>query len=110
MPKLQHVRIVNAQFDDGKGVYEDFIMPFYGRNATYELRNGGGKSVLLMLMLQCLLPNTSLDTNHPFKDMFRGGDQNRTTHVLAEWELEEGIAEKKISFDRFLREKKVRPG
>ncbi|RQD82139.1 MAG: hypothetical protein D5R96_05940 [Methanocalculus sp. MSAO_Arc2] len=101
MPKLQHVRIVNAQFDDGKGVYEDFIMPFYGRNATYELRNGGGKSVLLMLMLQCLLPNTSLDTNHPFKDMFRGGDQNRTTHVLAEWELEEGIAEKKYLLTGF---------
>ncbi len=101
MPKLRHVRLVNAQFDDGKSIYEDFRMPFYGRNATYELRNGGGKSVLLMLMLQCVLPNTSLDTNHPFKDMFRGGDPNRTTHVLAEWELEEGIAEKKYLLTGF---------
>ena len=101
MPKLQRVRVVNAQFDDGRGIYEDFRMPFHGRNATYELRNGGGKSVLLMLMLQCVLPNTSLDTNHPFKDMFRGGDPNRTTHVLAEWELEEGIAEKKYLLTGF---------
>ncbi|WP_298669176.1 hypothetical protein [uncultured Methanofollis sp.] len=101
MPKLREIRVVNAQFDDGRGIYEDFTMPFYGRNATYELRNGGGKSVLLMLMLQCVLPNTSLDPNHPFKDMFRGGDQNRTTHVLAEWELEEGIAEKKYLLTGF---------
>lgn len=101
MPKLQRVRVVNAQFDDGRGIYEDFTMPFYSRNATYELRNGGGKSVLLMLMLQCVLPNTSLDPNHPFKDMFRGGDQNRTTHILAEWELEEGIAERKYLLTGF---------
>lgn len=101
MPKLREIRVVNAQFDDGRGIYEDFKMPFYGRNATYELRNGGGKSVLLMLMLQCVLPNTSLDANHPFKDMFRGGDQNRTTHVLAEWELEKGIADKKYLLTGF---------
>lgn len=101
MPKLRQVRIVNAQFNDGKNIFEDFRMPFFGRNATYELRNGGGKSVLLMLMLQCVLPNASLDPNHPFKDMFRGGDPNRTTHVLAEWELEKEIADEKYLLTGF---------
>jgi hypothetical protein len=106
MPKLRGVRIINAQFDDGKSIFEDFRMPLFGRNATYELRNGGGKSVLLMLMLQCVLPNTSLDPNHPFKDMFRGGDQNRTTHVLAEWELEEDIADEKYLLTGFCAKRK----
>lgn len=106
MPKLRGVRIINAQFDDGRSIFEDFRMPFFGRNATYELRNGGGKSVLLMLMLQCVLPNTSLDPNHPFKDMFRGGDQNRTTHILAEWELEEDIADEKYLLTGFCAKRK----
>ena len=91
MPKLRSVRVVNAQFNEGKGLYQDFRMPFYGRNGTYELGNGMGKSVLLMLILQCVLPNAAPDPNKPFKYMFAGGDRNRTTHVLAEWELDEVV-------------------
>ncbi len=91
MPKLRSVRVVNAQFNEGRGLYQDFRMPFYGRNGTYELGNGMGKSVLLMLILQCVLPNAALDPNKPFKYMFAGGDRNRTTHVLAEWELDEVV-------------------
>ncbi|MBP2145405.1 DNA repair exonuclease SbcCD ATPase subunit [Methanofollis sp. W23] len=109
MPKLRQVRIINAQFDDGKSIFEDFRMPFFGRNATYELRNGGGKSVLLMLMLQCVLPNASLDPNHPFKDMFRGGDPNRTTHILAEWELEKEIADEKYLLTGFCAKRQSDP-
>lgn len=106
MPKLLSVRVVNAQFNEGKGLYQDFRMPFHGRNATYELGNGMGKSVLLMLILQCVLPNTTLDTNKPFKYMFAGGDRNRTTHVLAEWELDEGVAEKKYLLTGFCAKRK----
>ena len=103
MPKLRHVRVVNAQFNEGKGIYEDFRMPFNGFNATYELVNGGGKSVLLMLLLQCVLPNTALEQKRPFRDMFSGGDENRTTHVLAEWELDDSVRVKNL-LTRFLRE------
>lgn len=106
MPKLRCVRVVNAQFNEGRGVYQDFRMPFYGRNATYELGNGMGKSVLLMLILQCVLPNASLDPNKPFKYMFAGGDRNRTTHVLAEWELDEGVAGKKYLLTGFCAKRK----
>jgi hypothetical protein len=95
MPQLRNLRIINAQFNEGKNIYEDFRMPFYGYNATFELVNGGGKSVLLMLLMQCILPKSALTNERPFKDMFHGGDQNRTTHVLAEWELDESISGKK---------------
>jgi hypothetical protein len=91
MPRLRSVRVVNAQFNEGRGLYQDFRLPFYGRNGTYELGNGMGKSVLLMLILQCVLPNAAPDPNKPFKYMFAGGDRNRTTHVLAEWELDEVV-------------------
>jgi len=106
MPKLRSVRVVNAQFNEGKGLYQDFRMPFYGRNATFELGNGMGKSVLMMLILQCVLPNTSLDKNKPFKDMFTGGNRNRTTHVLAEWELDEFVEGKKYLLTGFCAKRK----
>jgi chromosome segregation ATPase/uncharacterized membrane protein len=106
MPKLRHVRVVNAQFNEGKGIYEDFRMPFNGFNATYELVNGGGKSVLLMLLLQCVLPNTALEQKRPFRDMFSGGDENRTTHVLAEWELDDSVAGEKYLLTGFCAKKR----
>jgi len=106
MPKLRSVRVVNAQFNEGRGLYQDFRMPFYGRNATYELGNGMGKSVLLMLILQCVLPNAAPDPNKPFKYMFVGGDRNRTTHVLAEWELDEVVGGKKYLLTGFCAKRK----
>lgn len=106
MPKLRHVRVVNALFNEGKGIYEDFRMPFNGFNATYELVNGGGKSVLLMLLLQCVLPNTALEQKRPFRDMFSGGDENRTTHVLAEWELDDSVSGEKYLLTGFCAKKR----
>lgn len=109
MPKLRSVRVVNAQFNEGRGLYQDFRMPFYGRNGTYELGNGMGKSVLLMLILQCVLPNAALDPNKPFKYMFAGGDRNRTTHVLAEWELDEVVDGKRYLLTGFCAKRKSEP-
>jgi len=81
-------------------------MPFYGRNGTYELGNGMGKSVLLMLILQCVLPNAAPDPNKPFKYMFAGGERNRTTHVLAEWELDEVVDGKRYLLTGFCAKRK----
>ncbi|AKB40121.1 MULTISPECIES: coiled-coil domain-containing protein [Methanosarcina] len=109
MPKLKNLRIINAQFNEGKGIYQDFLMPFDGLSATYELVNGGGKSVLVMLLLQCIIPKSHLDSKKPFKAMFEGGDPNRTTHVLAEWELDEGLYEHKYLLTGFCAKKKDDP-
>lgn len=109
MPKLKNLRVINAQFNEGKGMYQDFLMPFDGLSATYELINGGGKSVLVMLLLQCIMPKSHLDPKKPFKAMFDGGDPNRTTHVLAEWELDEGLCEHKYLLTGFCAKKKDDP-
>lgn len=107
MPQLRNLRIINAQFNEGHNVYEDFRMPFHGFNTTFELVNGGGKSVLLMLLMQCILPRSALTKDHPFADMFHGGDPNRTTHVLAEWELEKSVSEKKYLLTGFCAKRKI---
>ncbi|MDG6219697.1 MAG: hypothetical protein QCI00_09720, partial [Candidatus Thermoplasmatota archaeon] len=109
MPKIRNLRIVNAQFNEAKREFQDLRMPFYGESATYELINGGGKSVLLMLLLQCVIPNSSLDYKKPLKDIFKGGYPNRTTHVLVEWELDEGLYDHKYLLTGFCAKKKNNP-
>lgn len=109
MPKIRNLRIINAQFNEAAREFQDLRMPFYSESATYELINGGGKSVLLMLLIQCVTPNASLDHKKPLKDIFRGGNPNRTTHVLVEWELDEGLYEHKYLLTGFCAKKKNNP-
>lgn len=75
----------------GMGCMTIFILDPDGNSFVYELVNGGGKTVLLLLMLQCVYPNSKLEDNKPFKLMFEGGDKNRTTHAMIEWKLDNGI-------------------
>lgn len=91
MPTINSVRIINAEFNNGRGIYDNFILDPEGNSFVYELANGGGKTVLLLLMLQCVYPNSKLEDNKPFKLMFEGGDKNRTTHAMIEWKLDKGI-------------------
>lgn len=93
MPSINRVRMVNVTFNDANFFYDDLILPFKGKSGTIDLVNGGGKSVFLMMLLQVVLPNSSLDSEKPVKNIFSGG-KNRTSHVLAEWRLDEGSSYK----------------
>lgn len=88
MPHINRVRLVNVKYNDAKNCYDDFIMNLEGKSATYDLKNGGGKSVMLLMMLQNVLPNTYLKSDRPLKNIFKGGDPNRTSHCLIEWRLD----------------------
>jgi chromosome segregation ATPase len=81
-------------------------MPLSGLSSTYQLGNGGGKSVLLMLIMQCIIPNYTLNADKPFKLMFKGGDSNRTTHVLIEWELDSELSSHKTLLTGFCAKKR----
>lgn len=89
MPHINRIRLVNVAFNENSQIYDDFGMNFLGHSATYQLTNGGGKSVLLMMLLQTVLPNTSLNKDKPLGNIFIGG-KDRTSHVLIEWALDEG--------------------
>jgi len=107
VPRIKNIRIINAQYNDGTQMYQDFNMPFYGLSATYTLMNGGGKSVLAMLLLQCIIPNYTISKDKPFKSMFKGGEKNRTTHVLLEWELDSGLSSHKTLLTGFCARRKT---
>lgn len=90
MPYINRLRLVNVNFNDAKGIYDDFMMNLQGKSTTYDLINTGGKSLLLLMLLQTIIPNTCLKKEKPVKNIFIGGNTKRTSHCLVEWILDEG--------------------
>ncbi|WP_027631034.1 hypothetical protein [Ruminiclostridium cellobioparum] len=89
MPHIKEIRLVNVHFNNATQFYDDFRMKLEGKNATYDLENGGGKSLLLLMLLQTVLPKSYLRKEKPVSLLFQGG-KDRTSHVAVEWILEEG--------------------
>ncbi len=89
MPSINRIRVNNVKYNFGTQYYDDFTMRMYGKNTLYDLANGGGKSVLMLLLLQNMIPNCTLDEKQPIEKMFRTGNGNTTIHSLVEWKLDE---------------------
>jgi hypothetical protein len=89
MPHIREIRLVNVYFNNATQFYDDFNMKLEGKNTTYDLENGGGKSLLLLMLLQTVLPKSYLRKEKPVSLLFQGG-KDRTSHVAVEWILEEG--------------------
>ena len=88
MPQINRVRVNNVKYNFGTQFYDDFIMRFNGKNTIYDLANGGGKSLLMLLLLQNMLPNCTLDDKQPIEKLFRAGGGNTVIHSLVEWKLD----------------------
>ena len=71
MPSINRIRVNNVKYNFGTQGYDDFSMRMYGRNTLYDLANGGGKSVLMLLLMQNLIPNCTLDDKQPIEKLFR---------------------------------------
>ena len=89
MPSINRIRVNNVKYNFGTQQYDDFTMRMYGKNTLYDLANGGGKSILMLLLLQNLIPNCTLDEKQPIEKLFRNGGGNTTIHSLVEWKLDE---------------------
>lgn len=88
MPSINRIRVNNVKYNFGSQYYDDFTMRMYGKNTLYDLANGGGKSVLMLLLLQNMIPNCTLDEKQPIEKLFRTGNGNTTIHSLVEWKLD----------------------
>ena len=88
MPNINRIRVNNVKYNFGSQVYDDFTMRMYGKNTIYDLANGGGKSVLMLLLMQNMLPNSTLDEKQPIEKLFRAGNNNTVIHSLIEWKLD----------------------
>lgn len=88
MPQINRIRVNNIKYNFGTQYYDDFFMRFSCRNSLYDLANGGGKSVLMLLLMQNLIPNCTLDDKQPVEKLFRSGNGNTVIHSLVEWKLD----------------------
>ncbi len=88
MPHINRVRVNNVKYNFGTQFYDDFMMRFSCKNTIYDLANGGGKSVLMLLLLQNLIPNCTLDEKQPIEKLFRSPGGSTTIHSLIEWKLD----------------------
>lgn len=87
MPHINRLRVNNVKYNFGTQYYDDFMMKPYGKNMLYDLANGGGKSVLMLLLLQTVIPNCTLDDKQPVEKLFRTSGGSTTIHSLIEWKL-----------------------
>ena len=66
MPRISKVRIVNFSFNDGNRMIADELFDFRsadnkdGQNVLINLANGGGKSVLVQLMMRPIIPRAKV--------------------------------------------------
>lgn len=88
MPQINRIRVNNIKYNFGTQYYDDFLMRFSCRNTIYDLANGGGKSVLMLLLLQTMLPNCTLDDKQPVEKLFAQPGGSTTIHSLVEWKLD----------------------
>lgn len=105
MPHINSIRLVNVYFNNATQFYDDFRMDLAGKNTTYDLENGGGKSLLLQMILQTVLPKTYLRREKPVSLLFQGG-RDRTSHVVVDWILDEGSVYKYLLTGFSARKKK----
>ena len=87
MPQINRVRIINFSYNGDKRQILDESFNFHGgENALLNLKNGGGKSVLVQVLMQPILPNVTLQTRK-MKDFFI--KKKLPSYILIEWKLDE---------------------
>ena len=87
MPQINRVRIINFSYNNNNRNIVDETFDFMqGENALLNLKNGGGKSVLVQLLLQPVIPKTKLMSRR-IEDFFRG--KKTPSYILIEWKLED---------------------
>ncbi len=90
MPQINKIRIVNFNYNDGNRFIPDELYDLSSDkgealNSLFNLNNGGGKTVLVQLMMQPVHPRAMAGGRH-IEDYFgRPGDHS---FVLIEWNLD----------------------
>lgn len=99
MPQISKVRIVNFNYNDGKRLIADELYDFASKekdvalNVLINLANGGGKSVLVQLMLQPIIPKAKV-AGRKIESFFNKASDH--CFILLEW-IKDNSAEKLLT-------------
>ena len=88
MSKINAVRIINLNYNNNAIRVSDETFHLNGESTLISLRNGGGKSVLVQMMMAPFLHKRYRDIkDRPFESYFT---TNKPTFIMVEWILEQG--------------------
>lgn len=88
MSKINCFRAINLNYNNNAITIEDETFRFDGESTLLSLQNGGGKSVLVQMMIAPLVRKRYRDT--PDRDFASFFTTNRPTFILTEWVLDGG--------------------
>lgn len=91
MPCINRIRVTNIQYDYGKKQFPDLLLDVSSKDALVLLTNGGGKTLLLQLLMQVVLPNERLQGRRIIELL---QNSRYTGHVAVEWLLDSTGAQK----------------
>jgi len=87
MPRINRVRLHNIHYGKEDRLLDNLILDLQGKSGLVILENGGGKTLLLHLIAQCICPNVPLQSRYISKLLEK---KQFTGHVLVEWLLDGG--------------------
>jgi len=86
MSRINALRIINLNYNNNSMHIDDETFRFDGQSTLMSLRNGGGKSVLVQMMIAPFVHKSYRNTkDRPFATFFT---TNRPTFIMVEWELD----------------------
>lgn len=90
MPSISRARIVNFYYNDGTRFIPDEIIDFCDSEGNtldtlLDLENGGGKTVLVQLLLQPVIPGAKVQTRRIGDYFHKSSD---CAYILLEWKLD----------------------
>ena len=88
MSKINCFRAINLNYNNNAITIEDETFHFDGESTLLSLQNGGGKSVLVQMMIAPLVRKRYRDT--PDREFASFFTSNRPTFLLTEWILDGG--------------------
>ena len=88
MSKIQTVRLINISYNNGNCRISDETLPFQGESTLIRLSNGGGKSVLVQMLIAPFVQKRYRNTKErPFLGFF---GSKKPSFILVEWALDGG--------------------
>ena len=89
MSKISRIRILNLGYNHDTIKIDDETFDFGGESTLISLRNGGGKSVLVQMIMSQFVNKSFRDLgDRQFKNYFTS---NRPTFIMTEWQLDNNI-------------------
>lgn len=86
MAKISKIRFVNFTFNENRHIYDQTIDFFNGEDTLLNLQNGGGKTVLVQMMMQPIIPKQKLK-DRLFKSYFT--NIKAPVYIMIEWVLDD---------------------